>query len=119
MHITYQKVKLSRGKCSARLVFADGVLVAVLSHLSPEFDAFAGHWFFEVGFGELDDVESLTFANWTKAKAWMATRLTQGPGDKVKSRYHYTGQYTPTGRSIRADATRPPGPISLGRSPPS
>ena len=60
------------------LVFADSVLVAVISHLEETVDGELQHrWFLEVGFGPCDSVEPHpTFASKDEeAQAWIASRV--------------------------------------------
>ena len=58
-----------------QLVFADGHLVAVLVHLSDDYEADAGKWFLEAGFGRVDHPNAPKFDSLDEAQAWIARRL--------------------------------------------
>ena len=59
------------------LVFADGVLVAVISHLEETVDGEIQHrWYLEAGFGRCDGLKpEPVFASKDEAQAWVAGRL--------------------------------------------
>ena len=63
MALTIQPVRLGTGdgEEEGRLVFANDRLVAVLVHLSQQYDDLAGLWYLEAGFGPLDGPEHPTF----------------------------------------------------------
>ena len=72
------RVAVSRGKSEPScLVFADGVLVAVVSHLEETVEGELAHrWFLEVGFGPCDGVEPHpVFESKDEAQAWIASRV--------------------------------------------
>jgi hypothetical protein len=58
-----------------QLVLADGCLVAVLVHLSDEYEADAGKWFLEAGFGRVAYPSPPKFDSLDEAQAWIARRL--------------------------------------------
>jgi hypothetical protein len=58
-----------------QLVLADGRLVAVLVHLSDEYEADAGKWFLEAGFGRVDHPNAPKFDSLDEAQTWIARRL--------------------------------------------
>jgi hypothetical protein len=58
------------------LVFTDEQrLVAVLTHLSDQYEGVAGHWYLEAGFGHLDGPDHPTFADLDAAQGWISKRL--------------------------------------------
>lgn len=57
------------------LVFADGVLAAVLTRLSEQHGEMAGSWFLEHGFGALDGPEHPVFSDLDAARRWTERRL--------------------------------------------
>ncbi len=59
------------------LVFADGVLVAVISHLEETVDGELKHrWYLEAGFGPCDGViPHPVFASKDEAWAWVSARV--------------------------------------------
>jgi hypothetical protein len=59
------------------LVFADDYLVAVLVRLSDEHGDAAGKWFFESGFGRLDDPHHPIFSDLDAAQKYISQRLTR------------------------------------------
>jgi hypothetical protein len=61
-----------------RLVFADGLLVAILVQLQDSDHERAGQWFLEVGLGSLQGVAAPTFASLPEATRWIRRRIT-GP----------------------------------------
>ena len=58
-----------------QLVLADGRLVAVLVHLSDEYEADAGKWFLEAGFGRVNHPDPPMFADLDEAQGWIEQRL--------------------------------------------
>ena len=74
--LTLAPVRVGTGAADedGRLVFAEGLLVAVLIQLAEGHDA-VGHWFLEHGFGRLDVPMSPTFADLQIAENWIASRL--------------------------------------------
>ena len=58
-----------------QLVFADGHLVAVLVHLSDDYEADAGKWFLEAAFGRVAHPNAPKFDSLDEAQAWIARRL--------------------------------------------
>ncbi|MCJ2044375.1 hypothetical protein MKK58_07475 [Methylobacterium sp. J-078] len=77
MTMKLQPVQIATGSNDreSRLVFEDGMLVAVLVLLSGEHDAHAGKWFLEGGFGPVKDVHAPLFDDLETAKAWISTQL--------------------------------------------
>ena len=79
MSLTLQPVRVGTG-CDEEgmLVFDDDQrLVAVLTHLSDQYDGLSGHWFLEAGFGRLDEMHQPTFIDLEAARDWIAQRLTR------------------------------------------
>jgi hypothetical protein len=66
-----------------RLVFAGETLVAVLVHLGAPYEASAGRWFLEAGFGRASHAGNPTFAGLTEATEWIAHRLQRAPETSV------------------------------------
>lgn len=60
-----------------QLVMAEGLLVAILIQLSADHGAEAGHWFLEVGFGNLGYPRPAPFLDLTDALAWITTQAGQ------------------------------------------
>jgi len=50
-------------------------LVAVLTHLSSQYDSASGHWYLEAGFGRLDGPSHPTFADVEAARERGSQRL--------------------------------------------
>ena len=85
MILALEHVRVATGSSDehGRLVLADGRLVAVLVHLSGEhYKDFAGRWFLEAGFGQLDGPEHPTFVDLDAAQDWIGRRL----ADRADSR---------------------------------
>ena len=59
----------------SRLVFADGLLMAVLVRLSDLHEEDAGMWYLEAGFGPVSGPEEPSFPNLDAAQDWIARRL--------------------------------------------
>ena len=78
MTLRLQPVCVRTGSTDAesQLVFEDGSLVAVLTHLSDEYGDEAGMWFLEVGFGPVDDPRSPKFTDLDEAQNWIRRKLT-------------------------------------------
>ena len=81
MALALQPVRLGTGDGDedGRLVFADQRLVAVLVHLSQQYEELAGLWYLEAGFGPLDGPEHPTFRDLDAAQDWIRRRLTHRP----------------------------------------
>jgi hypothetical protein len=79
MTMKLQPVQIATGSNDreSRLVFEDGMLVAVLVQLSSEHVSEAGHWFLEVGFGCVEDPHAPIFADLEEAQAWIARQLSE------------------------------------------
>jgi hypothetical protein len=77
MTMKLQPVQIATGSNDreSRLVFEDGMLVAVLVQLSGEHDSQAGKWFLEVGFGPVEDTHAPLFDDLDTATAWITTQL--------------------------------------------
>lgn len=77
MTMKLQPVQIATGSNDreSRLVFEDGMLVAVLVQLSGEHDSQAGKWFLEVGFGPVEDAHAPLFDDLDTAEAWIACHL--------------------------------------------
>jgi hypothetical protein len=79
MTMKLQPVQIATGSKDheSRLVFVDGMLVAVLVQLSGEHDSVAGRWFLEAGFGRVDGLHAPIFADLDEAQAWIAGKLSE------------------------------------------
>ena len=77
MTIRLQPVQVATGTSDteSRLVFSDGVLVAVLVRLSDIHGDRAGMWFLEAGFGPVRHPDPPTFADLDKAQIWVEWQL--------------------------------------------
>jgi hypothetical protein len=77
MRFTLQPVRVGNGSDEeGLLVFADDQrLVAVLTHLSDQYEGVTGDWYLEAGFGRLDGPAHPTFANLDEAQDWIGKRL--------------------------------------------
>ncbi|MER2268683.1 hypothetical protein [Methylobacterium oxalidis] len=73
------RVRTDQTDAEGKLVFADGSLVAVLTHLSDEYGDKAGMWFLETGLGLLDDPRSPKFADLDEAQDWIMRKLASFP----------------------------------------
>ena len=61
------------------LVYAGGVLAAVLVQLGSLHGAQQGLWFLEAGFGALDGPNRPTFLTLDEAQSWIARRMGVAP----------------------------------------
>ena len=59
----------------ARLVMADGRLIAILVRLEDPGHARAGHWFLEVGLGRLQGLRPRPFMDLEEATRWLHQRI--------------------------------------------
>jgi hypothetical protein len=77
MSLALQPVRVGTGTDEeGMLVFdEDRRLLAVLTHLSDQYDGVSGHWYLEAGFGRLDDTQQPTFIDLDAARAWIVQRL--------------------------------------------
>jgi hypothetical protein len=77
MSLRLLPVQVATGSDDAesQLVFADGFLVAVLVHLSDQYEDDAGKWFLEAGFGPVDHPCPPTFADLDEAQGWIEQQL--------------------------------------------
>jgi hypothetical protein len=72
--LTVQLVGLANGHDNeGALVFGNGLLVAVLSRLSPQHGASEGRWFLECGFGVVSGCHE-EFADIDAAIAWLESQ---------------------------------------------
>jgi hypothetical protein len=80
MSLTLQSVRVATGSDEeGMLVFDDEQrLVAVLTHLSDQYDSLSGHWFMEAGFGLLDGLDHPTYADLDAAREGIRQRLAGG-----------------------------------------
>ena len=81
MTLTLQPVRIATGfEEEGMLVFDDEQrLVAILTHLSDQYDGASRHWFLEAGFGRLEGREHPTFADLPAAEAWLNRSLAVRP----------------------------------------
>ena len=81
MSLQLQPVQVATGSDDAesRLVYDDGLLVAVLVRLSGDHGPDAGKWYLEAGFGPVDDPNPPTFADLHEAQDWIARQLELQP----------------------------------------
>jgi hypothetical protein len=77
MSLQLQPIQVATGSNDhdSHLVFSDGLLVAVLVHLSEQHEDEAGMWFLEAGFGLISGPEQPPFADLDAAQAWISQRL--------------------------------------------
>jgi hypothetical protein len=77
MSLRLQPVQVATGSDDqdSRLVFHDGLLVAVLVLLSDDHEDDAGSWFLEAGFGRVSTATPPTFADLDEAQAWIEQQL--------------------------------------------
>ena len=77
MMFTLRPVRVGNGSDEeGLLVFTDEQrLVAVLTHLSDQYEGVTGDWYLEAGFGPLDGPAHPTFANLDEAQDWIGKRL--------------------------------------------
>ncbi|MEE1654573.1 hypothetical protein VB618_00070 [Microvirga sp. CF3062] len=77
MTFTLQPVRVGNGSDEdGMLVFdEDRRLLAVLTHLSNQYDGLSGHWYLEAGFGRLENRHQPTFINLEAAHEWIVQRL--------------------------------------------
>jgi hypothetical protein len=73
MALALRRVRVAAGEAGdGMLVFHDGWLVAVLVRLSNLHEHLAGHWFLEIGFGELGTCGNPHFPDLDGATEWIA-----------------------------------------------
>ncbi|MCJ2117296.1 hypothetical protein MKK65_12120 [Methylobacterium sp. J-001] len=79
MTLRLQPVQVGTGSydIDGQLVFADGLLAAVLVRLSGYHDDMSGMWFLEAGFGLVDTPNRPTFADLDTAQTWIEPQLAQ------------------------------------------
>ncbi|MCJ2033067.1 hypothetical protein [Methylobacterium sp. J-068] len=77
MSMKLQPVQIATGSNDreSRLVFENGLLVAVLVQLSGEHDSQAGKWFLEIGFGRVEDPHAPLFDDLAHAQDWIVRQL--------------------------------------------
>jgi hypothetical protein len=80
MSFTLQPARVGNGSDEEGMLVFNGEqrLVAVLTHLSDQYDDVSGHWYLEAGFGRLDGPSHPTFLDLNAAQAWISQRLAQG-----------------------------------------
>jgi hypothetical protein len=80
MSFTLQPVRVANGSDEEGLLVFNGQrrLVAVLTHLSDQYDGASGHWYLEAGFGCLDGPDHPTFADLDQAQEWIRQRRVEG-----------------------------------------
>lgn len=80
MTLTVQHVGLANGEdCEGAFVFADGLLMAVLSRLSLQHGNSQGRWFLECGFGAVSGCHE-EFQDIAAATAWLESHATKATG---------------------------------------
>ena len=82
MSLQFRPVQVATGSndTESHLVFADGLLVAVLVQLSEQHEDEAGRWFMEASFGGAYHPNPPTFANLEEARGWIMQQLTDDVG---------------------------------------
>ena len=77
MTLTLQPVRVGNGSDEeGMLVFDDDQrLLAVLTHLSDQYDGVSGHWYLEAKFGLLDGLDHPTYADLDTAQEAIRQRL--------------------------------------------
>ncbi len=80
MTLTLHPVRVGNGFDEEGMLVFDREqrLVAVLTHLSDQYDGVSGHWYLEVGFGPLDGLDHPTFADLDAAQERISQRLARG-----------------------------------------
>ena len=75
MSLFLQSVRVGTGYDEEGLLVytEDQRLVAVLTHLSDQYDGISGHWYLEAGFGRLEGHP--TFADLDQAQDWILKKL--------------------------------------------
>jgi hypothetical protein len=78
--ITLQPVRVGNGSDEeGMLVFDESRrLVAVLTHLSDQYDDVSGHWYLEAKFGLLDGLDHPTYADLDAAQEGIRQHLARG-----------------------------------------
>ena len=76
MTFTLEQVQVSTDSADqeGRLVFTDGLLLAVLVRLSDQHTDNSGLWFLEAGFGVVADKEAPLFPDLDAAVRWLAQK---------------------------------------------
>ncbi|BCJ91605.1 hypothetical protein IZ6_23400 [Terrihabitans soli] len=82
--IVFQRIDVltDGGSQEGRLALAEGQLVAVFVHVTPEETANGGGWFREAGFGPCSDLVAQVppvFDSLEGAAAWIDERIQAGP----------------------------------------
>ena len=77
MTLTLHPVRVGNGFDEVGMLVFDREqrLVAVLTHLSDQYDGVSGHWYLEAGFGPLDGLDHPTFADLDAAQERISQRL--------------------------------------------
>ena len=77
MTLTLHPVRVGTGYDEEGMLVFDREqrLVAVLTHLSDQYDGVSGHWYLEAGFGPLDGPDHPTFADLNAAQERISQRL--------------------------------------------
>ena len=78
MSFTLQPMRVATGFDEEGMLVLDGEerLVAVLTHLSDQYNEASGHWYLEAGFGRLlDRSNHSTFMDLDAAQEWISQRL--------------------------------------------
>ncbi|WP_336492228.1 hypothetical protein [Methylobacterium nigriterrae] len=75
LHLQPVRVRMRGGNTESQLVFVDGALVAILTHLSDEYGDEAGMWFLEQGFGPVEDRLNPKFTGLDEAQSWIMRRM--------------------------------------------
>jgi hypothetical protein len=80
MTLTLHPVRVGNGFDEEGMLVFDREqrLVAVLTHLSDQYDGVSGHWYLEAGFGPLDGLDHPTFADLDAAQERISQRLARG-----------------------------------------
>ena len=77
MSLILQPVRVGNGSDEeGMLVFDDDQrLLAVLTHLSDQYDGVSGHWYLEAGFGLLEELSHPTYADLDAAQEGIRQHL--------------------------------------------
>ena len=80
MTLTLHPVRVGNGFDEEGMLVFDREqrLVAVLTHLSDQYDGVSGHWYLEAGFGPLDGLDHPTYASLDAAQAGIGHHLARG-----------------------------------------
>jgi hypothetical protein len=85
MNLTLQPMRVGTGFDEEGMLVLDQEqrLLAVLTHLSDQYDGASGHWYLEAGFGRLNEPDHPTFVDLDAAKDWISHRLARSDSSRT------------------------------------